>query len=231
VLDIPAKPFIIQLVQNSLKHSGKPLVKTVTVPAVVGGDMSPYVADITTGTDCVVAGLGEANWLAFLPALKQANPKGILFMGAQGNLDDKVIKAFGNFTDGWITCGIYPDLSLPQWGPFRSALKQYKADPSQDYNSLGGLGTWAGYVGFTNIVKKMTGPINNMTFLAALKKTNHLTTGKLTPAIDFTKEWDGLPGFNRLFNRYVTFDVASNGKFGPYKNGAFYDLTGALEGK
>jgi ABC-type branched-subunit amino acid transport system substrate-binding protein len=230
-LAIPAEPFIQLLVKNSLMHSGKQLVKVVTIPAVVGGDLSPQVADITTGTNCVVAGLGEANWQAFLPALKQANPQGILFMGAQGNLDNKVIKSFGSFTDGWIACGIYPDESLPQWATYRAALKQYKADPTQDYNSLGGLGTWAGYVGFTNIAKTIKGKITNLSFLAAVQKTSHLTTGKLTPTINFTQEWTGLQGFNRLFNRYVTFDVAKNGKFGPYKNGAFYDLTGALEGK
>ena len=38
--------------------------------------------------------------------------------------------------------------------------------------------------------------LNNLTFTAALNKTKHLTTGGLTPAIDFTKEWTGLPGFN-----------------------------------
>ncbi len=40
---------------------------------------------------------------------------------------------------------MYPDISLPQWADYREALKQYEADPAQDYNSLGGMGTWAAY--------------------------------------------------------------------------------------
>ena len=45
------------------------------------------------------------------------------------------------------------------------ALKDANADPKQDYNSLGGLGTWAAYTGMTEIMNKMTGPITAASFI------------------------------------------------------------------
>jgi len=232
VLDYPGKPFVELLVNNSLKASGVKLVKTVTIPLTVGGDLSPQIAELTSGTDCIIAGLGEANWAAFLPAFKQSGSH-VLLMGAQGNLDQKVITPFGTAFDGSIIVGLYPDLSEPVWKDYRAALKQYKADPTQDYNTLGGLGSWAAYVAFTNIVKAIPAgtPINNLTFLAQANKTTALDTGGLLPIIDLTKPWtNGLPGFSRVFNRDVTFQTVKNGKVVPLVTG-FLDITNNLLGK
>ena len=225
VLDYPGKPFVELLVNNSLKASGVKLVKTVTFPLTVGDDLSPQIADLTSGTDCAIAALGEANWAAFLPAYKQSGTS-VKLMGAQGNLDQKVITPFPKETEGAIICGIYPDLSEPVWKDYRAALKQYKADPTQDYNTLGGLGAWAAYVAFTNIVKAIPGNnITNLTFLAQANKTTNLQTGGLLPPINLTKEWtNGLPGFNRVFNRAVTFQTVKNGKVVPLQTG-FTDIT------
>lgn len=231
VLDYPGKPFIELLVNNALKGSNVKLVKTVTIPLTVGGDLSPQVAELTDGTDCIIAGLGEANWAAFLPAFKQSGAKTRLF-GAQGNLDQKVITPFPKETENAIICGLYPDLSEPVWKDYRAALKKYKADPKQDYNTLGGLGTWTAMVAFTEIAKKIpANKLNNLTFLAQASKTKALKTGGLLPTINLTKEWtDGLPGFNRIFNRAVTYQTVKNGKVVPLEHG-FTDITKYVLGK
>jgi len=225
VLDYPGKPFIETLVNNSLKGSGVSLAKTVTFPLTVGGDLSPQISEITDGTDCIIAGLGEANWAAFLPAFKQSGATTRL-MGAQGNLDQKVINPFAQQANNAIIVGIYPDLSEPVWKDYRAALKQYKADSSQDYNTLGGLGAWAGMVAFTNIAKKIpAGKVTAASFIAQANKTTNLQTGGLLPPINLTKEWtNGLPGFNRVFNRAVTFQTVKNGKVVPLERG-FTDIT------
>jgi len=62
-----------------------------------------------------------------------------------------------------------------------------------DYNSLGGLGTWAAYTGMTEIMSKMTGPINNMTFKQAVAKTTNLDTHGMVPVVNFTKPWTAFP--------------------------------------
>ena len=51
---------------------------------------------------------------------------------------------------------MYPDISLPQWAVPRSA-EDLRSRQSQDYNSLGGLGTWAAYEGFKQVVETMKG--------------------------------------------------------------------------
>lgn len=224
-LDYPGAAFIETLTKNILKSLGQSakLGKHVKIPLQVGGDLSPAVAEVTSGADCVIAGLGEANWAAFLPALAQSNSK-VQFFGAQGNLDEKVAKPFPELTNNFIVAGMYPDISKPVWKDYRAALKTYKADPALDYNSLGGLGTWAAYTAFTTIAKGVKN-LNNVTFLNAANKTKNLTTGGMVPPIDFTKEWtDGLPGFNRVFNRHVTFQTIKNGKVVPFRSG-FFDMT------
>lgn len=231
MLDIPGAPFIELLVTNTMKSLGQSAKfgKTVTIPATVGGDLSPYVANVTSGVDCVVSGLGEANWAAWLPALQQSGSK-VQFFGAQGNLDAKVVTPFPELTNNFIISGVYPDITKPVWNTYRAALKKYKADPKQDYNSLGGLGTWAAFVAF----RQIAAPVKNLTntsFLAAANKAKRVDTGGMVPVLDFTKEWtDGLEGFNRVFNRKVTFQTVKNGKITTYKPG-FFDLSNAFMGK
>ena len=196
-LDYPGADFIELLTKNVLASLGasEKFGIHVKIPLQVGGDLGPAAAQVTGGgADCVTSGLAEANWAAFIPALQQSGVKNVKFFGSQGNLDTKVTSPFPGLTSGWVVAGMYPDLALPQWQDFRAALKKYKADTKQDYNSLGGLGTWAAYVAFTKIAKNMKS-LNNVSFFNAANKTSNLTTGGLTPKIDFTKEWtDGLPG-------------------------------------
>jgi hypothetical protein len=126
---------------------------------------------------------------------------------------------------GSVSINYYPDISSPAFKDYRDAIAQYKPDPDQDYNSLGGLGTWTAYTGFTKIAEKMTGPINNETFLAAAGKTNHLDLGGKLPVLDLTHPWEKQPyGFKRIFNTKVTYSV-----FGPdgklkVEDPNFYDI-------
>jgi len=230
VLQSGFESFEVTLTKNALKAIGGSLAKVVSIP-LTAQDYSPEVAQATEGTDCISAAISDTNWLSFLPSFQQSGGKQRLF-GSQGNLDDKVIKAFPTATANSISVGSYPDLSTAPFAGFRAAIAQYKAPANLDYNSLAGLGTWAAYTAFTNIVKTMKGPINNTTFLAAANKAANVTTGGMLPPINFTKPWTtGLPGFARLFNRAVTYEIAKGGKLVPYNNNAFEDLTNAVLGK
>ncbi|HEY1278550.1 MAG TPA: hypothetical protein VGF22_02675, partial [Acidimicrobiales bacterium] len=109
------------------------------------------------------------------------------------------------------------------------ALEKYKA-PDLDWNSLAGLGTWAGLTAFTNIVKGMSGDINNVTFTDAANKTTKLDTGGMIGVLDLTKPYTGFGGnFPRIFNRTVFFDTIKDGKLTPLDNKA-YDMTGPIDG-
>jgi hypothetical protein len=150
--------------------------------------------------------------------------------GPQGNLDRVSIKGLGNALDGDVIAGMYPDISTAPWVDYRQALNDANADPKQDYNSLGGLGTWAAYTGMTEIMKGISGNITNTTFKDAVSKTTALDTHGMVPVIDFTKPWTANPPFSRLFNRTVVFSTIKNGKVVPLTTN-FEDVSNLALGK
>ena len=228
VLDIPSKPFIEKLVKNALKSSGKKLSKTVTLPVAVGGDLSPQVAELTSGPNCVVSGLATANWEALVPALKQSGTADdVVFMAASGNLTTELVEQLDSFSGGVYVSGIYPDQSLPAWSKYQAAVKDAKSE--LDYSTLYAQGAWAAYVAFTKIAAPLT-DLSSATFADAANGASNVDTDGLTPAVDFTQEFTQVPGFNRVFNRSVSFSVAKDGKLVPHEDGAFMDLTAAIAG-
>ena len=85
--------------------------------------------------------VSETPYIAWMNAYDQSGAKARMY-GPQGNLDTKVIKGHEQSTNGSVISAMFPNITLPQWKNYRDALSQYKADSAQDYNSLGGLGTW-----------------------------------------------------------------------------------------
>jgi branched-chain amino acid transport system substrate-binding protein len=214
---------------NAMKAYGKKFGRTVILPPT-SQDYSPQVAQATGGgADCVVMIVSETPYVAWNQAYLQSGTKARMY-GPQGNLDAVSIKGLGNKLDGSIIAGMYPDISTAPWADYRQALKDANADPNVDYNSLGGLGTWAAYTGMTDIMSKMTGPINNMTFKQAVAKTTNLDTHGMVPVINFTKPWTAFPAFNRLFNRTVVFSTIKNGKVVPLTTN-FEDVSNLALGK
>jgi branched-chain amino acid transport system substrate-binding protein len=206
-----------------------PLAKVVLIP-LTAQDYSAQVAEATTGTDCIDAPIGEANYPAFLNAYSSSGAKQRIY-GPQGNLDGKIAKQFPDATNNDVVVGLYSDLSLPVWADYRAAIKQYKAPSDEDYNSLGGLGTWAAYYAFKQIVEGMTGDITGPAFLATAQKATVKMNG-MSPDVDFSKPFEGLgPNFVNEVNQSVTYDIIKNGKLIPFNNGKFYDLTNLTDGK
>jgi hypothetical protein len=206
-LDTPGKNRFYDSQRRILASYGIEIGPTVAVP-VASQDYAPQVAQATSsGVDCIIGGLTENAWASFLPAFAQTGSEAKL-IGAQGNLDEKVAKEnFAAVVEGDAVVSYYPGLAQPAFDDYREAIEQYKPDPDQDYNSLGGLGTWTGYTGFTKIVEKMTGPINNETFLEAARKTTALDLDGKLPILNLSKPWEEQPGdFKRIFNTKVIFE-------------------------
>ena len=219
------------IMQNAANYYHLPISKYITLPATAR-DYSPQVAEATGGgVDCIVMIVSETPYIAWMPAFAQSGSKARMY-GPQGNLNEKVAKGFEQVTNGDVIAGMYPDISLPQWKDYRDALSQYKADTSQDYNSLGGMGTWAAYAGFKQVVDSMSGPITGASFLAAAK-TAKINLPGMVPPEDFAKTWnkDGGPkGFDRLVDRCVVFSKLDNGKLKPLTT-TFEDVSLAAGGK
>ena len=78
------------------------------------------------------------------------------------------------------------------------------------------MGTWAAYVGFTQIAETIEGDITAESFYEAASTTSSLDLNGMVPVLDFTQEWtDGLEGYQRLFNRSVVYSQLENGKVVP----------------
>jgi|SRR4051794_28477440 ABC-type branched-subunit amino acid transport system substrate-binding protein len=219
------------IMQNAAKAYGLPIGKYITLPATAR-DYSPQVAEATGGgADCIVMIVSETPYIAWMPAFAQSGSKARMY-GPQGNLNEKVAKGFEQVTNGDVIAGMYPDISLDQWKNYRAALQQYNADDKQDYNSLGGMGTWAAYEGFKQVVDGIQGDITSKSFLDAAK-TAKIDLPGMVPPEDFAKTWDkdgGPKGFDRLVNRCVVFSQLQDGKLKPLTT-KFEDVSQAAGGK
>jgi ABC-type branched-subunit amino acid transport system substrate-binding protein len=204
------------LLENAAKAEGVEIGKFVTAPGTAQ-DYSPQVAEATAGgAECLLMILNETLFIAWMPAFTQSGSEARLY-GPQGNFNENAVKGFESQVEGDIVAGIYPDISLPQWTPFREALAKYEADMTQDYNSLGGLGTWAAYEAFKQVVETMSGPINNETFLKTVATAKINLPGMLPPE-NLAKPWGkdgGPPEFARLNNRCAVYSEFKEGKLVP----------------
>ncbi len=99
------------------------------------------------------------------------------------------------------------------WDDYRAALEEYDA-PDLDWNSLAGLGTWAAYEAFVQIVSGMEGEITQRHVLGgSADSTTAVDTGGMVPVIDLSTPWAGMGGaFPSIYNRTVTFDRIDNGE-------------------
>lgn len=201
--------------ENAMANLGKSFGKVVILPPTAQ-DYSSEVAQATTDADCVVSVISETPFVTWNTAWAQSGTKAQQF-GPQGNLNEVSAKGNEAATNGNIIAGMYPDISTAPWDEYRNALAESGLDKDGlDYNSLGGMGTWAAYVAFTKIAETIDGEITAKSFYEAANKTSSLDLNGMVPVLDFTKEWtDGLEGYQRLFNRSVIFSKLVNGKVVP----------------
>jgi branched-chain amino acid transport system substrate-binding protein len=215
---------------NAMKAYGRKFGKTVILPPT-SQDYSPQVAEATSGgADCLVMIVSETPYVAWNQAYAQSGTKARMY-GPQGNLDAVSIKGVEQQVNGSVIADMYPDISTAPWADYRQALKDANAPSQYDYNSLGGLGTWAAYTGFKQVVDAIPGnTIDAKTFLDQASKTTHLDTHGMVPVLDFTKEWTANPDYRRLFNRTVIFSQVKNGKIVPLTS-TFEDVANLALGK
>jgi ABC-type branched-subunit amino acid transport system substrate-binding protein len=213
---IEGAEIFIPPMENAISALGQSFGEIISLPATAQ-DYSAEVAQATGGgADCVITIISETPYITWNTAWTQSGTDAVQY-GPQGNLNE--ISAAGNeeSTDGDVIGGMYPDISTSPWDEYRVALDEGGYDTSeQDYNSLGGMGTWAAFVGFTQIAETIDGEITAQSFFEAASNTSNLDLGGMVPVLDFTQEWtDGLDGYQRLFNRSVVFSKLEDGKVVP----------------
>lgn len=221
VIELAAKNAGVNLI-----NVGKPVVLPPTAQ-----DYSAQVAAATKGSpDCVFMVVSETPFITWMKAWSQSGSKARLY-GPQGNFDSKVCTAdYKDVCAGGVVVGAYPDLQLPVWDTYRAALKSIDAPSTEDYNSLGGLGTWTGYGGFKQVADKVGSGVDAASFLTAAGTAKISLPGQI-PDVDFSKPWKCGPisgFFTRLFNHSVVYSQwQSDGALKDLSNGQF-DNVGAL---
>jgi ABC-type branched-subunit amino acid transport system substrate-binding protein len=213
------------LMETAAEVEGTKIEKFIKLPGTAQ-DYSAQVAEATAGsTDCLVMVVSETPYIAWMPAFAQSGSEARMY-GPQGNFNENAVKGFESTVEGDVVAGMYPDISLPQWSEYREALEKYEADSAQDYNSLGGMGTWAAYEGFKQVVESMSGELNNETFLKAAE-TAKINLPGLVPPLNMAENWGktgGPKGFERIVNRCGTFSEFKEGKLTPLGD-EFEDLS------
>lgn len=206
----------IPLMENAAKAEGVKIGKFVTLPATAQ-DYSPQVAEATSGgADCLVMIVSETPYIAWMPPFAQSGSEAKMY-GPQGNFNENAVKGFEEVVEGDVDAGMYPDISTEAWTEYREALDKFEADSAQDYNSLGGMGTWAAYEGFKQVVESMSGKVDNETFLKAAE-TAKIDLPGMVPPLNMAENWGttgGPEGFERLVNRCVVFSEFKEGKLVP----------------
>jgi ABC-type branched-subunit amino acid transport system substrate-binding protein len=204
------------LMENAAKAEGTKIEKFVQLPGTAQ-DYSAQVAEATSGsTDCLVMIVSETPYIAWMPAFAQSGSEAVMY-GPQGNFNENAVKGFESVVEGDQVGGMYPDISTAAWSEYSEALEKYEADEAQDYNSLGGMGTWAAYEGFKQVVETMKGEVDNETFLKAAE-TAKIDLPGMVPPENFAENWGktgGPEGFERINNRCVVFSEFKEGKLVP----------------
>ncbi len=227
---IDGAQIFIPPMENAAKALNTKFGTTVILPPTAQ-DYSAEVAQATKGADCVISIMSETPFITWNTAWTQSGTTARQY-GPQGNLNEVSAKGNEASTDGDVAAGMYPDISTKPWDEYRKALDEagFTGD-GLDYNSLGGMGTWAAFVGFNQIASTIKGDITAKSFFDAATATTKLDLGGMVPVLDFTKEWtDGLKGYERLFNRSVVFSKLDKGKIVPLTTD-FEDVGNLAAGK
>ncbi len=227
---IDGAQIFIPPMENAIAALGKSFGNTIILPPTAQ-DYSAEVAQATTDADCVISIISETPFITWNTAWAQSGTDAQQY-GPQGNLNDVSAQGSEEATNGNIIVGMYPDISTEPWAEYRVALDEAGLDTTElDYNSLGGMGTWAAFTAFAQIAETIDGEITAESFYEAANTTSSLDLNGMVPVLDFTQEWtDGLEGYNRLFNRSVVYSTLDNGKVVPL-DGGFEDVGSLANGE
>ncbi|MFJ8658263.1 ABC transporter substrate-binding protein [Streptomyces sp. NPDC093795] len=127
----------------------------------------------------------------------------------------------GAFVTGW-----YPEASDKSWAPMRKVIQDHAfADNRVDPADAGVQTTWIAYTVLREVVEALDADRVTATQIAhALDRGEEIDTGGLTPTLRWKYEdLLGAPGFPRIVNHEVTFQVVRQGQLVAQKPG-FVDV-------
>ncbi|WP_435974657.1 ABC transporter substrate-binding protein [Streptomyces sp. Qhu_M48] len=216
----------------------------VDIPAVE--DAAEYTAQADRAREkagdrngCVTAVLGERTQTFFdsfrrLPEREDdggsgGKKDGVRISSVLGSVGQPVIDRTGGahspFEGAFVT-GWYPEASDKSWAPMREVIQEHAfADNRVDPADAGVQTTWIAYTVLKDVVEALdTDTVTAGQIAHALDRGERIDTGGLTPALRWKYEdLLGAPGFPRIVNHEVTFQVVRKGRLVAQKPG-FVDV-------
>ncbi|MFF8375229.1 ABC transporter substrate-binding protein [Streptomyces sp. NPDC015661] len=185
---------------------------------------------------CVTAVLGERTQTFFdsfrrLPAQQEETQKrdAVRISSVLGSVDQPVIDRTGGahspFEGAYVT-GWYPAAGDKSWAPMRKVIQEHAfADNRVDPADTGVQTTWIAYTVLKEVIESLDeDTITAGQITRALDRGERIDTGGLTPSLRWKYEdLLGAPGFTRIVNHEVTFQVVREGRLVAQKPG-FVDV-------
>ncbi|MFF0556291.1 ABC transporter substrate-binding protein [Streptomyces sp. NPDC004266] len=175
---------------------------------------------------CVTAVLGERTQTFFdsfrrLPGRQEEkgdDKEAVRISSVLGSVDQPVIDRTGGphspFEGAFVT-GWYPEAGDKRWAPMRKVIQEYAfADNRVDPADAGVQTTWIAYTVLKEVIESLQqDTITAEQISHALDRGERIDTGGLTPSLRWKYEdMLGAPGFTRIVNREVTFQVVRQGR-------------------
>ncbi|MEU7565878.1 ABC transporter substrate-binding protein [Streptomyces fradiae] len=168
---------------------------------------------------CVTAALGERT-AHFFDSFRRLSPDGrdVRVSSVLGSVDqllvDRTGGASGPFEGAYIT-GWYPEPADTRWEPMRRVIREHAfGDNRIDPADAGVQTTWIAYTVLKRVVEEIgDGKVTPGRIALTLDRGVRVDTGGLTPTLRWRYEdMLGIPGFPRLVNHLVTFQVVRKGR-------------------
>ncbi|MEV8334245.1 ABC transporter substrate-binding protein [Streptomyces niveus] len=151
-------------------------------------------------------------------------------LGSVGQpLVDRTGGSKGVFEGAYVT-GWYPQAKDPAWRPMREVIQKHAFDDTSiDPADPGVQTTWIAYTALKSVIESIDrDTVSSGTLSHALDKGAKVETGGLTPTLRWRYEdMLGSPGYPRIVNSEVTFQVVRDGELVALKDG-FVDVRGTL---
>ncbi len=179
---------------------------------------------------CVTAALGERT-AHFFDSFRRLPSDGrqVRVSSVLGSVDqllvDRTGGASGPFEGAYIT-GWYPDAGDPRWDPMKQVIQQHAfGDNRIDPADAGVQTTWIAYTVLRKAVEALGDEdVTAGRVVLALDRGLRVDTGGLTPDLRWRYEdMLGTPGYPRIVNPEVTFQVVRRGRLVAQKSG-FVDV-------
>lgn len=223
------------LVDSSLTKADRPASYDIRAPeGATSYDSQASKALQQAGDGCVTAVLGERTE-TFFDSFRRLEPEDseVRISSVLGSIGQPLIDRTGGrnspFEGAYVT-GWYPDPGDARWAEMRGVIEKYAfGDNRIDPEDTGVQTTWIAYTALRKVIEAMDrAEITASSLAVTLNRGAEVDTGGLTPVLRWRwADTIGSPGYPRIVNRQVTFQVVREGRLVAQKKG-FVDVTETL---